>query len=137
MFRVPGRSWWPEEELSYPQLAAAVDLYLETKPKIVATHDAPSRIGEYLLTVVLPGFRGYKMDCISSRTVASLQQMLDQHRPKEWVFGHYHVSTSFEWQGVKFTCVNELDTYTITDEPLIVEPSGTFPGSNGRDRLKG
>lgn len=125
--RIPGRSWWADEELSYPELAKAVDLYEKVKPKIVVTHEAPTRIAEYLLTVVLPNFRNEKLECIGTRTAAALQSMLDIHKPTEWVFGHYHISRSFEWKGTKFTCVNELDTYTITDEPLIVAPDGSNP----------
>lgn len=121
-YRVEGRSWWADEELSYPELVKAIELYVQTKPKIVATHDCPSRISEYMLTVVLPSFRPEKLACVGSRTAAALQQMLDEHRPQEWVFGHYHASKSFVHQGTKFTCVNELDVYTISDEPLIVVP---------------
>lgn len=122
VWRTPGRNWWADEELSYPELAKAIDFYEKVKPKIVATHEAPTRIAEYLLTVVMPNFRNEKLECIGSRTAAALQSMLDIHKPKEWVFGHYHIDKSFEWQGTKFTCVNELNTYTITDEPLIVVP---------------
>ena len=121
MGRIPGKSWWEDEELSYTELSKAIDLYIEKKPKYVLSHEAPARISEYLLTVVLPGFRGYKLDCMASRTAGALQEMLDTHRPVEWVFGHYHVNQSFEWRGTKFTCVNELCSYVLTDEPLIVE----------------
>lgn len=120
-WRVPGKSWWAGEENSYPELAKAIDLYIEKKPEIVVSHDCPSRISEYMLQVVIPGFRSEKLECKGSRTAVALQQMLDVHQPKEWVFGHYHISTSFHWRGTKFTCVGELDTYTIADEPLIVE----------------
>jgi Calcineurin-like phosphoesterase len=122
-WRVPGKNWWAEEEISYPELAKIIDFYERVKPKIVATHDCPSRISEYMLTVVLPSFRPEKLECVGSRTAAALQQMLDVHRPTEWVFGHYHASKSFVWKGTKFTCVGELDVYTISDEPLIVTPN--------------
>lgn len=121
-WRIPGRSWWSDEELSYPELVKVIDLYEQVKPKYVATHEAPSRVSEYMLTVVLPSFRPEKLECVGSRTAAALQSMLDIHRPSEWVFGHYHASKSFEWRGTKFTCVSELDVYTISDEPLIVTP---------------
>jgi hypothetical protein len=121
-WRTPGVTWWDDEEISYPELLKAVDLYVATKPEIVATHECPSRISEYMLTVVIPGFRNEKLECKSSRTAAALQQMLDLHKPKEWVFGHYHVDSSFEWQGTKFTCISELSEYTITDEPLVIIP---------------
>jgi Calcineurin-like phosphoesterase len=117
-WRIPGKSWWAEEEISYPELAKIIDFYEQVKPKIVATHDCPQSIAEYLLNVIVPGFRPEKL--MSSRTSVALQQMFQIHQPEEWVFGHYHVSKSFHAKGTKFTCVNELDVYTISDEPLIV-----------------
>lgn len=121
MYRTPGRSWWADEELSYPELAQAIDFYIKMKPEIVATHEAPTEAATYILTQVLGGFRTEKLTCGTSRTSVALQQMFDAHKPKEWVFGHYHVSRSFDWKSTKFTCVNELDTYTISNESLIVE----------------
>lgn len=123
MWRVPGVSWWQDEELSYPQLAAAVDLYEKVKPEIVATHEAPTQAATWMLTQVLGGFRKEKLRCGDSRTSVALQMMFDIHKPKEWVFGHYHANKSFDWKGTKFTCVGELNTYTITDEPLVVVPN--------------
>ncbi|SRR6266478_3915737 len=120
MYRTPGISWWADEELNYPQLAQAIDFYIKMKPRIVATHEAPTAAVTYMLTQVLGGFRSEKLACGTSRTSVALQQMFDAHQPEEWVFGHYHASKSFDWKGTKFTCVNELDTYAITDEPLIV-----------------
>jgi hypothetical protein len=116
-WRTPGRSWWEEEQLSYPELGKAFDLYLEKKPKYVATHDAPTAAVTWLLTSC--NFRLYKLESAHQRTSLALQQMFDMHKPVEWVFGHYHISQSFDWQGTKFTCVNELDTYTIGESPII------------------
>lgn len=120
MWRVPGKNWWPDEELSHEELGKAFDLYYKVKPTYVATHEAPTAAAVYMLTQVLPGFRNEKLDCAQTRTSAALQQMFDMHMPKEWVFGHYHCSTSFEWKATKFTCVAELAQYTIDDEPLIM-----------------
>ncbi|VVB50905.1 Calcineurin-like phosphoesterase [uncultured archaeon] len=119
MWRVPGRSWWAGEELSYTELQAAIDLYKEVKPKYVATHEAPSDAGKYMLMQLMVGFRADKLECSMSRTAEALQVMFDFYRPQEWVFGHYHADKSFDWNGTKFTCVNELSCYTISDEPFL------------------
>lgn len=119
MYRVPGKSWWADEELSYPDLVNAIQLYEKVKPKYVATHEAPTEAATWLLTQAVPGFRGEKLRCGDSRTSVALQQMFNFHQPEEWVFGHYHIDKSFLWKGTKFTCVNELSVYTITDEPVI------------------
>src|SRR5579859_5186622 len=120
VWRTPGVSWWEGEENSYPELAAAINLYERVKPKYVFSHDTASSAATWLLTS--QGHRLYKMPSADSRTAVALEQMFQIHQPKEWVFGHYHISKSFEWKGTKFTCVNELEVYTITDEPLIVTP---------------
>ncbi len=114
MWRTPGKSWWYDEELSQEELYHAIDLYIEKKPKFVVSHEAPSEAATWLLTHVLGGgFRPEKLDCATSRTATALQAMFNFHQPKEWVFGHFHVSKSFTWKGTKFTCVNELDNYRL------------------------
>lgn len=113
MWRTPGRSWWADEELSCPELEKAIALYKEKKPKFVISHDAPKEAAIWMLTKTIPGFRPEKMDCATSRTSEALQLMHDFHKPKEWIFGHYHVDVSFEWKETKFTCVNELSTYEL------------------------
>lgn len=127
MGRIPGKTWWAGEENSYPELAEAINLYEKVKPKYVASHDTASSAGTWLLTAVAGGFRPEKMPSADSRTAVAMEQMFQIHKPEEWVFGHYHVNKSFHWRGTKFTCVNELSVYTITDEPLIVVPDGTVP----------
>ena len=111
-YRTPGKTWWAEEELSYLELQRAIELYIEKKPDIVATHEAPSKAAKYLL-YQLPGFRPDKLESSMSRTSEALQVMLDSHEPVEWVFGHYHVSKSFMLGRTKFSCVNQLDVYTV------------------------
>lgn len=113
-WRTEGVSWWSGEELSHNQLQAAIDLYKQVKPKFVISHEAPEEASLYMLTVIQPGFRPEKL--AKSRTSAALQVMFDAHKPKEWVFGHYHLDKSFDWKGTKFTCVNELSTYELDTE---------------------
>lgn len=120
MYRVPGTSWWYDEELSYPQLSDAITMYQELKPEIVATHEVPTEAATWMLTQVLGGWRTEKLRCGESRTALALQQMFTLHQPKEWVFGHYHAKKSFEWKGTKFTCVPELGVYTIADEQVVL-----------------
>ena len=119
VWRIPGVSWWPDEELSWTELDAAIELYKEKKPRFVISHEAPQAASTWLLTVVAGGFRPEKM--VQTRTGSAMQRMLDYHRPEKWIFGHYHIDKTFKFQGVEFTCVNELSTFLLTDEPLVVE----------------
>jgi hypothetical protein len=105
-WRVPGKSWWYDEELYVEQLDKALELYKATKPRIVATHEAPSSIGRALLED--GGFRLYKEGCIDSRTAQYLERMFHAHQPEHWFFGHYHRDWVKRTQGTIFECLNEL-----------------------------
>lgn len=111
--RTEGRSWWRDEELSYPELQQAIDFYIAKKPRFVISHDAPSSAVIWMLSAMLVGFRPEKLGSADSRTSAALETMLQAHQPEQWIFGHYHIDKSFEWKGTKFTCVDELSTYQL------------------------
>jgi hypothetical protein len=109
--RIPGRSWWFNEELSIEQGEEALQQYLSNKPRIVASHEAPTVVAETLLRD--GGFRPEKWDSTQSRTARLLQRMFSQHQPEHWVFGHYHRSWQLTLEGTKFQCLNELEATTI------------------------
>lgn len=110
-WRTPGRTWWANEELSWTELDQAITLYKAMKPEFVLSHDCPEEVSLHMLTSIAPGFRPEKI--VKTRTGSALQVMFDYHKPKEWVFGHYHLDKSFEWKTTKFTCVNELSVYEL------------------------
>lgn len=115
IYRVPGVTWWEDEELSWTELQKAIDLYKEVKPRFMCSHEAPSEAAKHML-LGLVGNSDYfaaKMGCTHSRTAEAMQVMLDAHQPEEWIFGHYHVNKSFAWKGTLFRCVAPMDTYTI------------------------
>ena len=132
-WRTPGVSWWPDEELSAEELNKAYQLYCEVKPKYVVTHEAPecavirmlegmaiSFSDESAATSVHhdAAYKDYKkvLGRVNTRTSQVLQQMVEAHQPKEWVFGHYHLAKQFEFKETKFTCVPELAKYTLEVE---------------------
>lgn len=99
-YRVEGVDWWPEEEISYVELQELITLYTIEKPDIMITHTAP--IG------VPSGIMGLKIFGNGARTEHALQQMLEIHRPKLWVFGHWHRDFDAVVNGTRFICLNEL-----------------------------
>lgn len=102
------KSWWQEEELSYGQLQQAIDLYTEVKPDFMVTHEAPRSIIKNITDGrVLRDF-GYNPETFTTRTSEALDRMLDAHRPKIWVFGHYHRRLDKEIDGTRFVCLEEL-----------------------------
>lgn len=103
--------WWPDEELSSEALEMATKLYVEVKPEYVVTHEAPDSVRVELLREIAVGFDPEKD--VPSRTSAALQGMLDLHRPKAWVFGHYHVDAEFDLHGTRFLALGELSTVEL------------------------
>lgn len=103
-YRTEGLDWWPDEELSYAELERMVDEYAAIKPEIVITHDCPSSIANEILSA----FNKTKIED-GSRTRVALERMLGRHQPREWYFGHWHVSLSVKRGRTLFTCLNELE----------------------------
>ena len=103
-YRIAGYSWWPEEELSITELNGLVDVYIETKPRAMVTHDCPREVGELILRT-----EQNSSDKLQSRTCQAFQAMWSAHSPELWVFGHWHISFDHMLRGTRFVCLNELE----------------------------
>jgi hypothetical protein len=111
-FRTPHLDWWPEEELSHEQLEAAILEYERLKPRLVVTHDCPLSISPVVGNPDILRDFGFDEEP-QTRTQLALQAMLEIHQPERWIFGHYHHDTTFERNGVQFTCLGELSTLDL------------------------
>lgn len=98
--RTEGIDWFSNEEMSYTQLGKAVDLYIESKPRIMFSHTCPSSVKRDLFS--------YNE---SSRTEQALQVMFELHQPEYHFFGHFHRSVDEVINGTRFICLAELQTY--------------------------
>ena len=107
-WRTIGISWWPQEELDWQQGNAAVQAYVEMKPRTVFTHECPEEIIYLMGKIPVGSFH-------PSRTHQYLQAMVEQHRPELWIFGHHHVNWVGEYKGTVFMCLAEL-AYVDFDE---------------------
>lgn len=94
--RTIGVDWWDEEELDYPDLQNAIELYEKIKPKIVVSHTAPSSICKIL--------QGSHKKFYGSKTEHALETMWSIHKPKYWIFGHWHTVWSKNVLGTQFVC---------------------------------
>lgn len=101
-YRIPGVSWWANEELNYNEMKLIIDSYIKKKPKIMITHDCPQIIRNY--------FFGITDKSITSN---GLQTMFEEHQPDLWVFGHHHRSKNEIINGTHFICLAELETMII------------------------
>ena len=102
-FRLPGISWWEDEELTYAQCLKAIELYTKAKPDFVVTHTAPASI-----IPSIPFKRIFGDKIYGSRTESMLEEMYKIHQPKTWIFGHFHVDWTQTIGKTKFICLNEL-----------------------------
>lgn len=111
LMRIPGVSWWPDEQLSAKQFEQAGMLFIKERPEIVITHDCPSVVSYYLLEKIVPNFRPEKK--VLTSTGQMLQTMWDLHQPKTWIFGHYHTNQQFDLHSTHFICLDELASIQI------------------------
>ncbi len=103
--RIPNYSWWEDEQLSYEEFEAITKVYEAEKPKVMVTHDCPQSLiqplfGVHYKTELEPG---------GTRTRLAFERMLQLHRPKLWVFGHWHQSRDVTIEGTRFVCLEELE----------------------------
>lgn len=104
-YRTVGIDWWEDEQVSIDQFMKARELYRETKPRIVITHDCPQSIA---LQMLEPGSKIYE-----NTTGWALQELLNNHEPELWLFGHWHRSRTIHYGKTTFMCLDELETYGI------------------------
>lgn len=117
--RTKGHNWWSDEELSYTELNTAIDVYDKNKPDVVCTHDCPSNVAYEMFIKRLnkPHFK--------TRTSDALEAMLEIHRPKLWIFGHWHKNMVQKINGTVFICVAELDYVDINLDTFKIKGGST------------
>ena len=98
--RTEGLNWWEGEELSQYEFDQIGKLYLDYKPKVVISHDAPYQV-PIKMGLLDPAFGGP----IMTRTGYRLQQLFNQYQPKHWFFGHWHQDKTLQISGCEFTCL--------------------------------
>lgn len=106
--RIGRQLWFPEEELDAKQMAAAQEQFIQSKPLIIISHDAPTRIARF---VHKDTSRSGSFS--PSRTSDFLESLLEIHRPKLWLFGHYHHDWEYTEEDTCFRCVGELSYVDI------------------------
>jgi hypothetical protein len=103
-WRTDGVDWFEDEELTYAQGNAAIKMYGEVKPDFVVTHACPQFVQSHLRLFKKEGVE----ESFRTRTGQILEAMHNIHRPKIWVFGHYHQDMMKMIEGTLFVC---LDTF--------------------------
>ena len=92
------------------------------------THDCPEPIaaaivGE-LACLATPGQR-FKLEPENeSRTRNAFRVMFEEHKPKLWIFGHWHVWFDQVIDGTRFLCIPELAFADVDTETFEVWRDG-------------
>lgn len=102
MYRTEGYDWWSDEEVT--DWKPIKEKYLDLKPKIMVTHECPEHIVDLWLKV----FNKTKFNDLSM-TRHVLNELWLAHRPKLWVYGHWHKSFDKVVDGTRFICLAELE----------------------------
>jgi len=101
------KSWWQKEELDLQEANAALKDYVESVPTFMLTHTCPTDVARIIGgSYVLKSF-GYDPEKFTTRTQCLLQSCFEAHKPKIWVFGHFHNNKAFEHEGTLFICLND------------------------------
>jgi hypothetical protein len=98
-------TWWEKEQLDVVDLYEACELYEKVKPDTVISHECPLSIVPFVTTPKVTKMFGYEDPVIKTRTNVALQEMLNSHKPKLWVFGHYHNKFDRVIDGTRFVCL--------------------------------
>jgi hypothetical protein len=111
--RYEGVNWWRDEQLSFEELYNLYQKYSEYKPDIVVSHECPDIISDSIMSKA--GLGKFKDN---SRTRDALQNMFMLHKPKLWIFGHWHFNFDEVILGTRFICLNELSYIDIDMDDL-------------------
>jgi hypothetical protein len=117
--------WFAEEELNYGESMDALEIYSSERPEIVITHECPAEI----IPLVIRNDWGIP----PSVTAKLLQACYEVHKPKIWIFGHFHRNWVLNYAGVgvtsqgktvdngprpltKFICLDELAFLDVNED---------------------
>jgi hypothetical protein len=107
-YRTPGLDWWQAEELSYEEMNNVINEYERVKPEYVISHDCPKIIGEQIFG------KNSSTKIFSNRTNMGLESMFEIHKPKLWIFGHWHDNQVKNILGCEFICLDELNYIDVS-----------------------
>ncbi len=99
--RTPYINWWPDEEFTYSQQKACMEMYQRIKPRYVCSHECPLDCYKYVCT------NGLKYEGTSS-TAKFLSNLLEIHSPEYWIHGHHHNYVEYDVKNTHFVSLSEV-----------------------------
>lgn len=99
--RIPGISWWYDEEIPWDTCNHLIDISHSLKGYVhtIISHDCPQNI-------CMEMFGYYKS--MGTKTGLTLNLLWENIEPKNWYFGHHHQDVEKTINNTKFRCLGEL-----------------------------
>jgi predicted phosphodiesterase len=116
--RTKGYDLWDDEELSYEEFNKLISVYDTVRPRVMVTHDCPLSISNKLF---IEKGKSFSKAQYRTRTGTAFEEMFAIHKPKIWVFGHWHNNVDEVIDGTRFICLDELSYADINLETLEVD----------------
>lgn len=120
------QTWWREEELPQNELNCAIAEYSKVKPDVLISHEAPRSLVHLFSNPKMLANHGFPAD-FTTRTSEALDRMLEAHRPKLHIFGHFHYNFDKVIDGTRFICQEELG-YLDLNEDLTLRKFSYYAG---------
>lgn len=111
--RREGYNYWEDEELSHEDFINYLYSYSTNKPNIMVTHDCPEQVVQHWLQA----FNKVKYND-PSYTRYAFDYYITVHKPKYWIFGHWHQAFMKELNGTIFICLGELNYIDLNLETM-------------------
>lgn len=117
-WRTENINWWRDEELSYAECQLALEAYDSLRPDIIVSHDAPFSIQPELRLAAIAKNPSVAIfgDPKPYPTSMILDAMLEVHRPRIHIFGHWHCSFRKDVEGTRFICLDIFETLDLEKE---------------------
>lgn len=96
--RTEGFNWWSNEEEDQVTLDLLIEEFADTKPSTVVSHEAPFEVTDIFFNPT---------ERYISKTAYALTQMFRSHKPKRWLFGHWHRRRDKVIDKCRFICLEE------------------------------
>lgn len=124
-WRTRGYDLWDDEELSSQEFYDLLQVYDYVRPRVMVTHDCPLSVSEQLFINTGKSFSGRQF---KTRTGSAFESMFEIHKPKLWIFGHWHCDVDRVINGTRFICLNELSYADVDLSTLEVTWSEFYKG---------
>jgi len=108
-YRIPGVSWWDQEELNQPEMDE-IEHSIEGKIDTVITHEAPYVMYPYLHpSLLFPNRTSEFLDHLRRKV------LVGEMKPNLWIFGHHHKHLEKVIDGTRFVGLDVAETLDHLD----------------------